>query len=117
MKVSVFYIGFFLFLATATFAQDKQTPDGTERMVLYDPLFWKDQLKLDNMQCQRIKEINSEYYQKLSAVIHEERNHKTVQVKAAQSLLERSEEIWETFHPKQRKRWKKMWQANFPNTI
>ena len=78
-----------------------------QTMVVYDPLFWKDQLKLNDSQCLRIREINSLFYQKLSDVAHES-NHQLVRVKAAQSLLERSEEIWETFHPKQRRKWKKI---------
>lgn len=106
MNLKFFYVGIFLVSATLGYGQDILP---AKNIVLYDPLFWKDQLKLDAFQCQKIKEINSEYYEKLLAVVHEEPNRKTVQVKAAQSLLQRSEEIWETFHPKQRKRWKKMW--------
>jgi hypothetical protein len=75
--------------------------------VVYDPLFWKEQLKLNDSQCLRIREINSEFYKKLSEVAHES-NNQLVRVKAAQSLLERSEDIWETFHPKQRRKWKKI---------
>ena len=114
MHLKFFLIGVFLVSATIAFGQDTQP---TKDIILYDPLFWKDQLKLDPSQCQKIREINSEYYEKLWAVVHEEANRKTVQVKAAQSLLERSEEIWETFHPKQRKRWKKMWHESTPHTI
>jgi len=114
MNLKFFFAGIFLVCSSIAYGQDI-LPD--KSIVLYDPLFWKDQLKLDAFQCQKIREINSEYYEKLSTVVHEEPNRKTVQVKAAQSLLERSEEIWETFHPKQRKRWKKMWQENSPRTI
>jgi hypothetical protein len=106
MNLRIFYVGIFLLLSALCRGQDILT---TRNIVLYDPLFWKDQLKLDAFQCQKIKEINSEFYEKLSAVVEEEPNRKTIQVKAAQSLLQRSEEIWETFHPKQRKRWKKIW--------
>ena len=109
MNLKFFYVGIFLASATLGYGQDIQP---TKYIVLYDPLFWKDQLKLNAFQCQKIKEINSEYYEKLLAVVHEEPNRKTVQVKAAQSFSQRSEEIWETFHPKQRKRWKKMWKIH-----
>lgn len=85
-------------------AQDLKS-EGT--MVVFDPLFWKDQLKLNDSQCLRIREINSLFYEKLSDVANES-NHQVVKAKAAQTLLERSEEIWETFHPKQRRKWKKI---------
>ncbi|HTF22097.1 MAG TPA: hypothetical protein VK658_28645 [Chryseolinea sp.] len=78
-----------------------------QTMIVFDPLFWKDQLKLKDSQCLRIREINSLFYKKLTDVANES-NHQMVRAKAAQSLLERSEEIWETFHPKQRRKWKKI---------
>jgi len=103
------YVGLLLMLTVAGYGQGSLE---SENIVVFDPLFWKHQLKLDDFQCRKIKEINSEYYEQLSVVI-QERNRQTMQTKAAQSLLQRSEEIWETFHPRQRKRWKKMWQQNY----
>jgi hypothetical protein len=113
MKFQAFFTGFFLFVVAAGYGQHNQP---AKSFVLYDPLFWKDQLKLDAFQCQKIREINSEYYEKLSAVVSDDRSKKNLQVKAAESLQRRSEEIWETFHPKQRKRWKKIWE-NSSSTI
>jgi hypothetical protein len=102
---------YILFIAALTWATasslSAQNLNSDRNMIVFDPLFWKDQLKLDDTQCLRIREINSLFYQKLSDVVKEP-NHQTVQAKAAQSLLERSEEIWETFHPKQRRKWKKI---------
>jgi hypothetical protein len=89
-----------------------QGNQSAESIVVFDPLFWKDQLKLDASQRRKIKEINIEYYERLYA-IHEEPNRQQVQVRAAQSLLQRSEEIWGTFYPRQRKKWKKLWQQNY----
>jgi hypothetical protein len=86
-----------------------QDSRSVKTLVVYDPLFWKSKLKLDPYQCRKIKEINSEYYQKLLTSVKEERNVSLKQLKAAETLLHRSEEIWETFHPKQRKRWRRMW--------
>ena len=97
----------FLAISAIAHAQDDQTEN--ER-VLYDPLFWKEQLRLDDEQCQRIKEINSQYYEKLMAVVEDESDHNTVRALAEETLMQRSEGIWETFYPKQRKRWKKIWQ-------
>ncbi len=113
MKLRTFLIAAFLLSAAAGYSQDNPSPRNS---ILYDPLFWKDQLKLDAFQCQKIREINSEYYQKLSAVVNEEKNRTSVRAKAEESLQQRSEDIWETFHPKQRKRWKKIWE-NTTNTI
>jgi len=102
---------YILFIAALTWATasslSAQNLNSDRNMIVFDPLFWKDQLKLDDTQCLRIREINSMFYQKLSDVVKEP-NRQTVQAKAAQSLLERSEEIWETFHPKQRRKWKKI---------
>jgi CRISPR/Cas system-associated protein Csm6 len=93
-----------------SFIANAQVDLPEDELVLYDPLFWKDQLKLDDDQCQKIKEINSEFYEKLSAVAQEEPDHKAARELAQETLIQRSEGIWETFHPKQRKRWKKIWQ-------
>jgi len=113
MKIRAFFIGIFILSASLGYSQDNQD---VESFVLYDPLFWKDQLKLDAFQCQKIRKINSQFYEKLSAVIHEEKKGNDLKVKAAESLQQRSEEIWETFDPKQRKRWKKIWE-NTESTI
>jgi hypothetical protein len=108
LAIRMKYILFITALTLATVSSLSAQDLGSERnMIVFDPLFWKDQLKLDDNQCLRIREINSLFYQKLYAVANEA-NHQAVQAKAAQSLLERSEEIWETFHPKQRRKWKKI---------
>lgn len=105
MNNKLFVIAVML-LSSASFlnAQDLKSE---QNMIVFDPLFWKDQLKLNDNQCLRIREINSVFYEKLSDVANES-NQQVVRAKAAQSLLERSEEIWETFHPKQRRKWKKI---------
>lgn len=97
----------FMAVSVIAHAQDEQPEN---ELVLYDPLFWKEQLKLDDDQCQKIKEINSEFYEKLSEVVQEVPNHEEARAMAHETLVQRSEGIWETFYPKQRKRWKKIWQ-------
>lgn len=108
MNLKTLIVAALLIPTSAALAQDGASD---EKVVMYDPLFWKDQLKLNNEQCQKIKAINHEYYEKLSDVVREP-NHQVVKAKAEQTLIERSEEIWQTFHPKQRKRWKKISQEN-----
>jgi hypothetical protein len=100
------FIAAVMLLSTTSLLRAQELKSG-QTMVVFDPLFWKDQLKLDDSQCLRIREINSLFYKKLSDVATES-NHQVVRAKAAQSLLERSEEIWETFHPKQRRKWRKI---------
>jgi hypothetical protein len=85
----------------------------TENLIQYDPLFWKEKLKLDPDQCQKIREINGEYYENLFSAYKEEKGDvDALQELADKSLKQRNQEIWETFHPKQRKRWKRMWHAS-----
>jgi len=106
MKKVSLLVGFIILSSTAIMAQDAN-------VVQYDPLFWKDQLKLDRDQCQKIKEINSEYYQSLFTAYAEEKGDRNALKKSAnRSLIQRNQEIWETFHPKQRKRWKRIWHAS-----
>ena len=106
MKKVIMFVGFFLLSSTLIMAQDAN-------LVQYDPLFWKDKLKLDKDQCQKIKEINSEYYESLFSAYQEEKGDRNALRKSAnKSLVHRNQEIWETFHPKQRKRWKRIWQAS-----
>jgi hypothetical protein len=79
-------------------------------LVLYDPLFWTHELRLDPLQYQRIREINSEYYERIMEVVREQKDNQSyLRQEALRSLQHRSEKIWETFHPRQRRKWKKMW--------
>ena len=106
MKKVIMFVGFILLSSRAIVAQDAN-------LVQYDPLFWKDKLKLDQDQCQKIKEINSEYYESLFTAYQEEKGDRNALRRSAnKSLLQRNQEIWETFHPKQRKRWKRIWHAS-----
>jgi len=108
MKKVIMFVGFILLSSTVIMAQDAN-------VVQYDPLFWKDQLKLDKDQCQKIKEINSEYYESLFTAYKEEKDDRNALRRLAnKSLVQRNQEIWETFHPKQRKRWKRIWHASTP---
>jgi hypothetical protein len=105
MTHRLFIVALMLFSTVSiSYAQELKSE---QTMVVFDPLFWKDQLKLNDSQCLRIREINSLFYEKLSDVANES-NRQVVRAKAAQTLFERSEEIWETFHPKQRRKWKKI---------
>jgi hypothetical protein len=96
--------GILLLSITSAGAQDN-TPAKT--VVLFDPLFWKEDLKLSTGQCQKIKDINFEFFQRIISLSHETRS--VVPAKTAELLSDRSEKIWSTFQPRQKKKWKKMW--------
>jgi hypothetical protein len=113
MKNLIMFVGIILLSSTAIFAQDANEDSPSENLVQYDPLFWKDKLKLDDDQCQKIREINGEYYQSLFSAYQEVKEDRdALRSIANKSLEHRNHEIWETFHPKQRKRWKRIWDEN-----
>lgn len=86
-----------------------QRPDDPKGIVLFDPLFWKDQLKLSAAQSKKIQEINWEYYENLRHVLYDERsNGEGLRTKAIQCLMQRSQKIWDTFQPKQKRKWRKI---------
>ena len=108
MKITFMFIAL-ISLSTNIIAQEANT---STDLIQFDPLFWKDKLKLDPEQCQKIREINGEYYQNLFAAYQEVKNdRRALRSLADKSLEHRNQEIWETFHPKQRKRWKRIAEA------
>ena len=112
MKSLIVLIGCMV-LASGIYAQNIVD---AKHLVQYDPLFWKDKLKLDEEQCQKIKEINGEYYESLTTAYEEVKDDRNaLRVIADKSLVQRNQEIWETFYPKQRKRWKRIWNENHSN--
>jgi hypothetical protein len=96
------------FMASA-FTVSAQRPDDQKEIVLYDPLFWKDQLKLSDAQSKKIQEINWEYYESLRMVLYDgHANREGLRTKAMQCLMQRSQKIWDTFQPRQKRKWRKI---------
>jgi hypothetical protein len=92
-----------------TVASQAQTEQTTETKVVFDPLFWKDELKLSDGQYNQIRIINEEYYQGIMKVVHENNGNIPVLRQATTQLLQtRSERIWNTFHTKQKRKWKEI---------
>jgi hypothetical protein len=82
--------------------------------VVYDPLFWKDELKLKDSQCQSIQKINSEYYQLIESSIKDASvSMPEKQEIAKEGLVERSQKIWDTLHTNQKRKWVKLWQHQY----
>ena len=110
MKKLTIVLGIILFASGSLAAQDIKE---SEKLIQYDPLFWKDQLKLDNEQCIKIREINGEYCKSLFVAYRQEKDdRKALRKLADKSLMQRNQEIWDTFDSRQRKRWKRIWQAS-----
>jgi trehalose/maltose hydrolase-like predicted phosphorylase len=86
-----------------------QSNDEGKVIIKYDPLFWKDQLKLSASQSSKIKDINVAYYEKLKIVSTSQLTTGNARNKVEEFLEERSNEIWNTFHSRQKRKWMKMW--------
>ena len=105
------YLLLFLLLCFPCFGQD---PVAAKAVVKYDPLFWKNELKLSIDQSQRIREINFEFYEQLMATFsHEGSSRNVMQLRVSQSLLRRSQQIWDTLYRKQRKKWAKIMRGSY----
>lgn len=88
--------------------------DSPESIVLYDPIFWKDDLKLRSEQCNEIRAVNSEYYEKILDTYEESANDRRELNRALlQCSVERSHQIWQIFSPRQRKKWTKLWHERY----
>jgi hypothetical protein len=99
-----------LLFVVAGYSSFGQATAAVNTVVLYDPLFWNSELKFDQRQYRKIQEINRQFYEELMAAAHEKANNRfALQLTASQCLKQRSELIWETFYPKQKRKWKKMW--------
>ena len=82
--------------------------------VLYDPIFWKEDLKLKNEQCSEIKAVNHEYYERILDTYQETADDRQALDRAiVQCSMERSNQIWQIFSPKQRKKWTKLWSERY----
>lgn len=86
-----------------------QSNDDGKVVILYDPLFWKDQLKLTPSQSSRIKDINVAYYEKIKVASNAHLSTGNARHKVEEYLEQRSSEIWNTFHTRQKRKWMKMW--------
>lgn len=97
------------FAAGSAFSQEQG-----QQVVVYDPLFWKDELKLKDSQYRSIQQINTEFYAFLEASTHDVSiDHKNLKAIAREGLIERSTKIWNTLHPSQKRKWKRLWETKY----
>lgn len=100
-NVFLFVVG--VVFSEATFAQEQ--PEAKKEVITYDPVFWREELRLDAIQYNKIQEINSDFYKQLKEVSAERSDSRqAVQAKLTESLQQRSQQIWQTLYPRQRKK-------------
>jgi hypothetical protein len=92
-----------MLIVFASFAQSK-IPNN----VVFDPLFWRSELKLKQEQVHKIDEINMGFYSRILNARDQ------AGINLDELTRERSEQIWNTFSAKQRKRWKRL-EAGYEN--
>jgi hypothetical protein len=104
-KTALFSILVFsLFSAVSAIAQSSGEP-----VVVYDPLFWRHELRLSGRQCNTISEINKEFYEAIYKTLAESSgNTDRMKANAYNILQARSEKIWNTFLPGQKRKWMKL---------
>jgi len=73
--------------------------------ITYDPMLWKKELKLKREQCERISSINASFYQ---AVLTAGRQRNSGKYELEQLITKRSEELWNLFSARQRRKWQKL---------
>jgi len=84
----------------------------TSETVLYDPLFWKDELSLKNAQSRKIEEINRDFYDGLRRLKEAPYSKSELQAQLDLGLQERSVKIWATLHGKQKRKLERILEEN-----
>jgi len=96
-----------------SFESQGQSIKSTKNLVTFDPLFWKDELRLNPNQYMTIQNINKDFYEAIYRLVNENEGNVGVMQSATSELLQhRSVKIWNTFHPKQKRKWKKLSGSN-----
>lgn len=80
--------------------------DGSSE-VMYDPTFWKQDLRLSKEQYFAISEINSEFYNNLLQAVHQVIDSKESHI-STDLLAQRKNLIWKLLSSRQKTKWKKI---------
>jgi hypothetical protein len=75
--------------------------------VMYDPTFWKQDLRLSKEQYFAITEINSEFYNNLIQAVHQVMDSKENHI-STDLLAQRTKLIWKLLSPRQKTKWRKI---------
>ncbi|HZY82292.1 MAG TPA: hypothetical protein VFE50_22360 [Cyclobacteriaceae bacterium] len=89
-------------------ASGQNDPNDGREMVMYDPLFWKDELALRNNQSRKIEEINTEFYESIRLMKDENVDESNKHEQLEQGLRQRSRKIYDALMPKQRRKLEKI---------
>ncbi len=76
--------------------------------VIYDPLFWKSELKLTKSQCDQIARINNLFYQLLYSVDSLDSTSYIRMDELYFLIHARSAQIWNVFSDRQKRKWSKL---------
>lgn len=105
MKANVFIIILCSFAAVQSLSA--QTIDEGNSEVMYDPTFWKQDLRLSKVQYSAITEINSEFYNNLILAVNQVIDSKENDI-STELLAQRTKLIWKLLSPRQKTKWKKI---------
>ena len=95
-------------LVAVLFAFGAKAQNSSHDVVMYDPLFWKDELNIRNAQSHKIEDINNEFYDKIRQMKDEQTSREAKNTALERGLQERSQKIFETLQPKQRRKLEKI---------
>ena len=93
------------FLSFSTHAQRQNTD---YEAVLYDPSFWKKELKLKPKQLQKINNINHTFYKSLSEIDLKGRESGKNQVGVSDLVEDRNYHFWNVFTERQKFKWRRI---------
>ena len=105
-----------IFMLLASLATKAQAQSDSREVVMYDPLFWRSELSLRHDQSRKIEQINVEFYQNLREIKEETSSRESKTDRLEQGLQERSQKIFQTLMPKQRRKLEKIIDKNAPVT-
>jgi len=83
-----------------------QNAESDNDEIMYDPTFWKEDLRLSKEQYFAINEINSEFYNNLILAVQQVAPSKEPTPSAL--LSQRKDLIWGLLSPRQKSKWKKI---------
>jgi hypothetical protein len=99
-------IVFILIISCFTGSAFAQNTVDSDTDVMYDPVFWKQDLRLSKEQYFAINEINSEFYTNLLQAAHQVAA--TGEPLPSTLLNQRKDLIWDLLSARQKSKWKKI---------
>ena len=105
MKASIVGIFLLIFLSLHAYPQLQGNSDVA---IVYDPLFWKKDLRLSASQCFHIRSINARFYESLKEVATGPTAVAQKRKQCIDLLQQRSNAIWGLFSRRQKNEWKRL---------